>query len=164
MSIKVINITEDLQNYQTKIIHFLRSLNSEKKFFFSINKKKIFESDIVHVALDGNAIAGIAGLDKTYGIKTSYVMIKNDYQGKGIGKLLRKFQILEGKKQCSVIMSVVGKENSSALKLYFGFGALKAGSRNNQVYLFEPLNKRGYCVYLFFKIMFPIIKLSDFFR
>ena len=163
MKIDIINITGNADSYRDLITSFLSDLDGEKEYFPEI-EKCIKTSELILVAVDRthNGIVGISGAERIHGIARSYVMIKKDYQGDGIGKRLYLGVINEVRKRGKgIVMAFVEKENIRSLKMHIRLGYRMVGSRWKFFFLFKPLTFKGMWLFYLIKMIFPLIVLKD---
>ena len=123
------------------------------------------KSELVLVAMDSKEIIGIAGLERKYLIPRTYIILKREYQGKGLGTRFKLKLLAEARKKHNIITAVVEEKNLRSIKANLKAGAKIAGKRENLCYLFWiPRNIKGLFLYYSIKIVFPILKTVDIFR
>lgn len=175
--INFIDITNEISFYQDNLIEFLDNLSTEKRFF-NITLDRILKSRLVIIAVDNTVtlsksksfkkrpfkIIGVAGIEKKFGIARDYVILNKNYQKLGIGTKLRSFLFSESKKIYNLIMPLISEQNDVAISWYIKSGFKMIGSKDHLIYFAYPLNSKGQLQYFVLKLIFPFIKIIDFFR
>jgi predicted GNAT family acetyltransferase len=160
MDIDIIDISKRMKDYEHKIEYFIDQLGTEKRFF-NLNPDRIQRSEQVLIATKNGHIAALAGLERKFGILRSYTMVRNEFQGKGVGRCLMKTRLSKASRKYNLILGLIDENNLRALRLDFSAGYRMAGKRGNLCYLVKPLNTRGLLVYYVFKILIPLLNVSD---
>lgn len=118
-------------------------------------KKIIFENPnnvkLLIAERADNKVIGIAGLSQSsfLGGLSLFIIIREEFHGKGIGNKLMKSLIAEAReKQCKYITLTTDKENSIAIHLFKKCGFLKYGEDTNNYFMVLYLSQLG-------KILFP---------
>ena len=164
MSITFVGITEDLNKYGNELDDFLGKLDIEKEIF-NLNKERVMKSELLVAAFDGDEIIGLAGLERKYGFARDYILVRKDYQGKGLGKRFFLKLVAEAKEnKYNIIMAIIDGVNIGALKLDRAAGYRRVGKRENLFYSFKPLSARGFSLYYLIRLTFPILNVVDVFR
>jgi RimJ/RimL family protein N-acetyltransferase len=160
-NIKYINVTNEIKNMESELGDFLDHLDGERKYF-NLTLNRLLRCELLLIADYQESIIGVAGLEKKYGVTRSFIILKSEYHGKGIGRDFAKFRSQEAKNlNYNIIMSAIDENNKASLKMNFAIGYKKGGKRGNLIYIFKPLNKKGFAIYYFIKFLFPFFKVVD---
>ncbi len=153
-TMNILDITGGIPAYRGRIRGFLEKLTSERRYFASLTFDMVVNSDLLIVAEEEGGIAGMAGVNRKYGIVRNYIVLKKEVQGKGVGEKLLLRLIAECRKRHHLIMCVVGENNAPSRVLHLRAGAVEAGRRNRHDYLFIPLSRRGVLFAAAFRVAF----------
>lgn len=157
----LIETEEDLNNYSTQLTSFFNSLDKEKKFAPVLNIEHIKRSDFIMIALDGDKIVGVAGVNTYHRIiHKAYVGVKKQYQN-GLGAFLSLKRNKEASKRYDLIILKISPENTASQKMNRALGYKDLGRRFSVDYLAMPFNYRGSCLCHVFKAMMPAINMFD---
>ena len=160
MKIDVIGNNEEFIIYRKKIENFLAILDVEKEFF-NLDMQRVRTFTLILVALNCNEVIGLAGLGKKHGLARSYIIIRKDFQGKGLGKHLMLNLLSEAAKKHILVLGVVNEKNIESIKMHLSIGYKKGGKRGNLLYIFNSLNTKGVLVYYLIKALFPMLGVLD---
>jgi ribosomal protein S18 acetylase RimI-like enzyme len=139
---------------------FLSQLTDEKNFFRVSSSDLLSSSEIVIVEKVDGLIAGIAGVRRHRGVPVFFIVIKAEFQGRGIGDKLmcRLLEIV--KTQYNFLLLTVLKENKSAISLFQKYGYRTIGEKHGSYYMVFPINGKGKFFAKMLKTLFPIISVS----
>ena len=167
MSVKnivFVNITNNKFEYKEKVKKFLENLDSERKFF-NLDLNRILNLEFIIIAMDGQELIGIAGLERKFSLVRSIMMISRKHQGKGLGtKFMVRLLDDARNNGYSIIMGVVEEKNIGALKMDYSTGYRFCGKRENLCYIFNPLNTKGMIYFRLIKLLFPLVRIVDYVR
>ncbi|WP_319525802.1 GNAT family N-acetyltransferase [uncultured Desulfosarcina sp.] len=161
IEIQYVNIRNRLIELKEAIAFFNKELNSERKHFPAFDTAMVMKSDVVIAAINKEDIVGIIGMKKKFFFGKSYIIIKEGYQGLGLGKRLIKELLYHAKNKCSMLYGVIEKDNKRCIKLQNKFGTTNAGTRGDLEYFTIPLDNLGRILCFLIRISFPAIKLVD---
>jgi len=116
------------------IEQFLRSLDAEKEYFhFDPALARGTLTAAGHYA--GDSLAGVAGVRRHCGFPVLYVVVRQDYQGRGIGRLLMERLHEQCRKRHRLIVLTVEKANERAVALYRSMGYATLGCGQSELYM-----------------------------
>ena len=157
------NITYHLVEYKKHIRKFLDELDSEKEFF-NLTLDRVMKWEAVIVEIMNNEIIGIAGLEKKIGIFRSNVMLKKEFQGKGLGKLFIIELLKESSHNHNIMWAVISENNLASINLHLAMGYKVVGRRQNMYYFIAPLSGKGKILFNLIKALFPLMRMVDLIR
>ncbi len=160
--ISIIKISRGKHKYKEIISDFRDCLSNEAKFIY-IPLDRIIKAHTLFVAMDGEKIVGVSGLEKKYGIVLSkFIIINKNYQGEKFSRQLTKTLINESLKNNLFIMAVNDVRNIKAWKHNIATGAKIIGQRQNLYHLFWfQSGVKGKMIFHFLKLIFPLVKIVD---
>lgn len=139
-------------NYKEKICSFLNGLDIEKNSFNAQDIDRILNAQILILAFDNDKIIGFTGITKYLIFHTTYIVVKKEYQSKGIGGFLHLKRKAEAIIEVNLLLSWILPTNKLSLDLNQINGAEYAGKRWEMECYALPLNKKG-------RILFYLLKL-----
>lgn len=141
-----------LELSKKEINNFVDLLNKEKKFF-RLSLNEILKSEIIIKEEIGGKIAGIAGIRKYKMLPVLFIVVKSEFQGRGIGKRLMKrlHEITKGM-YYFIFLSVV-KDNKQAVNLFKKFGYRIFRGKGKFYYMFYSSSTT---LKVIFKILFAL--------
>ena len=157
----LIETVESLDKYGAQLSAFFDSLDIEKKFAPVLNMEHIKKSDFTMIALDGDRIVGVAGVNTYHRIiHKAYVGVKKEYQN-GLGAFLSLKRNKEASKRYDLIILKISPENVASQKMNRVLGYKDLGRRFSIDYLAMPFNYRGLCLCHAYKMIMPAINVFD---
>ena len=85
-------IRRNIQHHESLISDFLQSMDGEKEYFIPSEKQnmeRILKAEVLIIAFAGNQVAGLTGIvKKYYFFPMTFIIVKQEYQEKGIGGFL----------------------------------------------------------------------------
>lgn len=159
----MLNISDNLPAYKHKIGYFLEKLDSEKEYF-NLTIEKVMNWELVMVEMINDEIIAIVGLERKLGIVRNNIMIKKEFQGKGLGKRLMFELLSESRLKHNIVWGVISENNIASIKNDLATGHKIVGNRQNMCYLIAPLNWKGKVLYYLIRALFPMAKLLDMVR
>ena len=125
---------------------FANSLNEERKFFPRLTERILSYDVTVGEKID-NVVAGVAGINRILGLPNLSIVVRLQFQGKGIGdKLMAKLhKIAEAK--YDLITLKVWKENVQAVMLFRKWGYRVFAENCGAYFMLHPMNLRGTIIY-----------------
>ncbi len=139
---------------------FFDSLEDEKKlamFDFALVQR----AEFVAFEREGKEIAGIIGIWKAYRIfPTLFIIVKERYQGKGIGNKLMKKEIEFASKTYSflILSTFDNGKYDAAIHLYRKFGFRLFLKKNTKIWMCISLNSTGKIICELLPTIYPVIK------
>jgi hypothetical protein len=155
-------VGKNIKAYKEKICLFFDSLDQELIFFNNPNYDRIWNAENTILAFDNDKIIGLAGI-ATYRhiFHLGYIIVKKDYQSKGVGGFLHLKRKVEARKNCNILISWINPENKLSLELNRLNGAKYVGTRE-KIFCFALIfNKKGQVLFQILKAAFPIRNFLD---
>ena len=125
-----------------EIVRFYSSLNKERETF-KLSLEDLLKSEIIIKEGSNDKIAGIAGIRKHKVLPVLFIVVKSEFQGKGIGKKLIQRLHQVAKRRYSVIVLSVIKENKHAVNLFKKFGYKVFSEKKGFYYMVYTVNLKG---------------------
>lgn len=121
---------------QDAIRTFYKSLSTEKETF-QLPLDSILKSYLLYVVWDSSQnIQALAGLRKKVGASVFFVVVKEEFQGKGLGKQLTE-KCFESLSVLNPILLTVEKGNKKAQHLYESLGMKVISADQNRVIMLK---------------------------
>jgi RimJ/RimL family protein N-acetyltransferase len=141
---------------------FFESLTESELKYYKIKDDKVLDSlEYIQYYRNGNNIYGIGGIAKWYKvIPHTFYMLKENYQGRGIGKILALMNIEYAKKHLTYLTTIVDKENIKAVKIADKTGFKLVGQDNSKYYYIKSFKKIGKIVEYVAPTGFKIMKVG----
>lgn len=138
---------------ESLISDFLNNLTVEKRTF-TYDIDVILNSVIFEKKFIDNKLVGLAGIYRKKLIPIFFIVVKEGYQGKGIGRELMDnlYQTLVYRNYNYVVLSVF-TFNPRAIEIYKKQGYEVVGINNKKVYMVLSLTKLGVIIKYLFKIL-----------
>ena len=102
---------------EEELTEFYSSLSSEKETFRT-PLRALLNSEILLAERVEGEIAGICGLIKSRLLPRMYLVVKEKYQGRGIGKKLHERLEERVENHYTSVKVIVGKRNTRALRIF----------------------------------------------
>lgn len=139
-----------------EIREFANSLTTEKEFFPAPTRVIPRYKLIVGAEINGTLV-GVASINRSLGLLNSVSVVKSDFQGKGIGRMLRERQHKLAEDNYDFIISGVWKGNSRQVSLNRTLGYKLIAENREHYFMLCPLNSRGKIVYCTLRSVFLVV-------
>ena len=157
----LIETTEGFNQYRAQLASFFDSLDTERRYFSYLNMDYVSKSDFILIALDGDKVVGVAGVETTHLIAhKAYVGVKKEYQT-GLGAFLSLKRNNEARKRYHFIMLKIDPDNDASQKMNRVLGYRELGRRYSDDYFVMPFSHWGLCLYYALKLSLPAVYVFD---
>ncbi len=129
--------------------------------FFDLTTSRFLQSKLCLIYMVDNEVAGMVGILPRKGFMSVYIVVKKEFQGKGIARNLSNVLIKEARRKYHILLAVIGLGNDISLHLHQSIGYELIGERNNFYYTFLPLDSIGRIIISLIKSIFPVIRIID---
>jgi RimJ/RimL family protein N-acetyltransferase len=138
-------------NDRQGIVDFIASLSDSEKKFYDIGKDNVLDSLVyVQCYKDNSQIVGIGGIAKWRKcIPHTFYMIKEQYQGKGIGTEFAVNNVSYARRHFKYIATIVDKPSVKAVKIAKRQGFKFIGEYDKKCYYIKSFGIIGSLVWLF---------------
>lgn len=139
---------------------FLDSLGEEKKLAM-FDFARVQQAEFFAFEREGKEIAGIIGIWKAYRIFPSlFMVVKERYQGKGIGNRLIKKEIKFASKTYNflTLSTFDNGKYDAAIHLYRKFGFQLFLRKKTKIWMCISFNSRGKIICNLLPTIYPVIK------
>jgi RimJ/RimL family protein N-acetyltransferase len=149
----------------TELRNFFESLDEEREYF-NVNLERVLQSNWVIPEYVNGELAGVAGVERKYGIMRSWTIVKKDYWRQGVASRLgiKRLERCRKERLCHALLAIIEKKNLAGIKNAAKIGYKIIGKNGNLYYLMRPVTKFGNVMAYAAIIAFPFFLVLDKFR
>lgn len=136
---------------EQETIDFYDSLGKEKETFRLPLGDVLQAQVMVKERAEKGQIAGIAGIRKHKLLPLLHIVVKSEFQGRGVGRRLMEKLHQATVRQCSYIVLSVAKKNGPAMNLFKQFGYRSIGQKGDTEYMIRAVSTKGNVASFFLK-------------
>lgn len=131
--------------------------DSERKYYKDFDAENILKKSVYIKGVRVNdKLAGISGITLTHGMYSTFHMIKQEYQGKGLGKILAINNIEYSRQhRIPLLIFIIDEDNIASIKNGVTSGDKEIFRYRRKRYSYVALNTKGKII----GWMLPVMKL-----
>jgi RimJ/RimL family protein N-acetyltransferase len=139
---------------------FIRRLTEQETKYYDIRKENLKTFVYVNGYVANDRLVGVGGIAKYYYlIPHTFYMIKQEYQGCGIGSIFSLENMKYAEKKYSFLVTIIEEGNVRAMKIAEHRGFKLALRRDTHSYYYKHFNGWGEL----FGIIFPVLVAIHYF-